>query len=150
MSYPTVANLLPHRPPMRLIDAILDEKERGLVCRVVIRDDFPFLERGEAELVVCVELIAQSVGCFTGLVDQRNGKRPRPGLLVGCRDARFAGDPLRRGDDLTVTIETRWVREPVACFLGRVDRASARIASAEVTVIAIDDVAAVMEAMNGD
>jgi len=149
MSYPPVAKLLPHGPPMMLVDSIVDETEGGLVCRVVIAPDFPFLKDGEAELVVCVELIAQTVACLPGRVDHKKGTPPRPGLLVGCRDARFSGEPLRPGDDLTVAVQTRWVREPVACFVGSVDRASARIADAEVVVVATNDVATAMEAMHG-
>jgi predicted hotdog family 3-hydroxylacyl-ACP dehydratase len=146
--YPTVASLLPHRPPMLLVDAIVGEVEGGLVSRAAIREDFPFLRDGEAELVVCMELVAQTVGCFTGLVDRRRGDKPRPGLLVGCRDARFSGDPLRVGDELSITIATRWVKEPAACFHGVVDRRAARIAEVEVTVVAITDIAAAMEAMH--
>jgi predicted hotdog family 3-hydroxylacyl-ACP dehydratase len=146
--YPSVASLLPHGPPMLLVDAIVAEVEGGLVCRSVIREDFPFLRDGEAELVVCMELVAQTVGCFTGLVDGRRGGKPRPGLLVGCRDARFTGEPLRVGDELTITIATRWVKEPVACFHGFVERRDARIAEVEITVVATPDLAAAVEAMH--
>lgn len=147
-SYPPVAGLLPHGPPMRLVDSIVGEIEGGLVCRAIIGDDFPFLRDGEAELVVCVELVAQSVGCFTGLEDRRRHAEPRPGLLVGCRDARFTGEPLRAGDELVITVVTRWVREPVACFHGTVERSGATIADVEVTVVATNDITAAMEAMN--
>lgn len=147
MSFPPVASLLRHGPPMRLLDEVIGESAESLVCRTTIRDDFPFLRDGEAEVAVCLELAAQAVACLTGLADRRRNAEPRPGLLVGVRDAKFIGAPLRVGDELDVTVTKRWVRDPVACFHGFVERRSERIADLEVTVVATDDLDSAMEAL---
>lgn len=138
MPYPSVEQLLPHGPPLRLIDSILGEVDEGVICRVDVGEEFVFLRDGEAELVVCVELVAQAIGCLAGLRDHRSGQKPKPGLLLGCRDARFEGAPLRPGDQLTVTAKSQWVREPIASFTGSVERRGERIAEVEIMVIATD------------
>jgi predicted hotdog family 3-hydroxylacyl-ACP dehydratase len=123
---------------MCLVDSIVEEIEGGLVCKVVIDDAFVFLRDGEVDGAVCIELVAQSIGCMAGLHDLRQGRKPRPGLLVGCRQARFDGRRLRRGDELRVTVERQWVREPAASFLGKVERDDAVLASMELCVVAVD------------
>ena len=133
---------------MRLIDTLVEESSDSLVCRTTIREDFPFLRDGEADVIVCMELVAQAVACLTGLVDHRRNIDPRPGLLVGCRDAHFTGASLRVGDELCNTVKKRWVRDPVASFEGFVERDSQRIAELDVTVVATDDIAGAMEALN--
>jgi predicted hotdog family 3-hydroxylacyl-ACP dehydratase len=138
MPFPPVEALLPHAPPMRLIDSITEEIEGGLVCKVVVDDGFVFLRDGEAELAVCIELVAQCIGCLAGLRDLRRGSPPRPGLLVGCRDARFHGEKLRAGDELAVKVETQWIREPVGNFRGQVKRRGDVVAEVEVMVISTD------------
>jgi predicted hotdog family 3-hydroxylacyl-ACP dehydratase len=150
MVYPPLESLFPHRPPMRLLDSIVGEIDDGLVCKVVVRDDFVFLRDGEAEVVVCVELVAQSVACYAGLRDARRGLPPKNGLLVGCRDARFQGESLRVGDELTVSVKSQWVREPVASFSGRVLRGDELLAEVEVVVISAEgDLAQALGAFHG-
>lgn len=120
---------------MRLIESIVDELDDGLVCKAVVHEDFVFLRDGGAEVAVCLELVAQSIGCYAGLADLRRGATPRPGLLVGCREARFCGDPLCLGDVLLVKVQKLWVREPVASFTGEVTREGERLARVEVCVV---------------
>ncbi len=149
--FPPVDRLLPHGPPMRLVDAVVAESEDGLVCRARIGDDFVFLRDGEAEIAVCVELVAQTVGCLVGLRDVREGRAPKPGLLVGCRDARFHAEKLRRGDELTIEIKTQWIREPVASFVGSVVRADDVLADVELVVVSAEgDLAEAYRGAHGD
>lgn len=107
---------------MRLIESVVEERSDGIVCRVVIDDRFVFLRDGTAEIAVCMELVAQAVGCCVGLEELRRGEEPRGGLLVGCRQADFAPGRLHAGDELLVTVEKLWVREPIASFSGEVTR----------------------------
>lgn len=138
MQYPPVDSLLPHKPPMRLVDSILHEVDDGLVCKVVVGDDFVFLRDGRAEMAVCIELVAQSVACLAGLRDVRAGRKPKSGLLVACRDARFSEGALRPGDELAVQVKSQWVKEPVASFTGQVRRADDVLADVEVVVISAE------------
>jgi len=121
---------------MRLVESVVEELVDGVVCKVVVGDDFVFLRDGEAEAAVCVELVAQSVACFVGLLDAREGITPRPGMLVGCRDARFYADKLRVGDELLVRVRRQWIRESMASFSGEVVRGDDLLATMELSVVA--------------
>lgn len=133
--FPSVASLLVHEPPMRLIDEVVGESPNGLVCRTRITDDFVFLREGEVDVVVCLELVAQAVGCCVGLAEVRKSEAPRGGLVVGCRDARFNVEKLLLGDELYIRVERQWVREPAASFIGEVVRNDEVLAKVEISVI---------------
>lgn len=135
-TFPPVADLLDHEPPMRLVDEIVEELPEGLVCRATIGDDFVFLRDGEVDALVCVELVAQTVACCVGLADVRRSDAPRGGLIVGCRDARFNVERLAVGDELVVRVKRQWVKEPAASFTGEVLRGSDVLATVELAVIA--------------
>ncbi len=135
--FPPVEQLLPHGPPMLLVDSIVDEIDDGLICKAVIADDFVFLRDGEASVAVCVELVAQTIGCYAGLRDHRAKRPASPGLLVGIRSATFLpGAVLRSGDELRTTVRSRWVQEPVASFTGEVVRGEEVLATVEMSVAA--------------
>jgi len=138
---------------MRLVTEIVEELDAGLICRVAIGQDFVFLRAGEADAVVCVELVAQTVACFVGLAEHREGIAPRGGLLVGCRDARFHVEKLRAGDDLLVRVQRQWIREPAASFTGSVTRGAELVADVELSVVSgvsVDSLANVTSATARD
>lgn len=133
--YPAVERLVPHGPPMRLVDEIVGTVPDGIVCRTRIGDDFVFLRGDEVDIAVTIELVAQAIACYSGLRDHAEGSVPKPGLLVGCRTAKFVAPCLRRGDELLITARSQWVREPVASFTGDVTRDGEVIASVELSVV---------------
>lgn len=141
---PPVSDLLAHRPPLRLVDEVIEARERGVTCKTVIGPDFVFLRDGLAECAVCIELVAQAVGCCVGLADRKEGGAPRKGLLVGTRDARLAAEPLRIGDTLVTKVEQKWVREQAASFVGEVTRDGTILAEVEILVVSGIDPASLM------
>jgi len=149
-TFPDVDRLVPHGPPMRLVDAIVDEIPDGIVCRTKIGDDFVFLKGDEVDVAVCIELVAQAIACYSGLRDHAAGNAPKPGLLVGCRTAKFVAPCLKRGDDLRITARSQWVREPVASFTGEVTRDGELLASVELSVVIAseDQLKAALEGSN--
>ena len=44
MSAEEIEKLIPHRPPMRLLDEIVSRDETSIVCRKTFRDDDPFVQ----------------------------------------------------------------------------------------------------------
>lgn len=129
---------------MLLVDEIVEELPAGLVCKAAIRDDFVFLRGEEVDALVCVELVAQAVGCCVGLADVRQNDAPRGGLIVGCRDARLFVEKLHLGDELLVRVKREWVREPAASFSGEVRRGDELLATVELAVVAGTSVEALM------
>jgi predicted hotdog family 3-hydroxylacyl-ACP dehydratase len=93
--------LIPHRPPMRLVEevAFIDETSIEVACTV--RGTWPTVDHGHAQTLILVELIAQTAGALQGWRERHEKPIGEGGLLVGIPDARFAvpripvGTPLR-------------------------------------------------------
>lgn len=97
-----VLDLIPHRPPMVLIDRIVEAGPEHLVSEAVISADKPFLAAdGSLPAWAGIELMAQSIAAYAGVQAQAAGEPIRVGFLLGTRRyesscARFpAGDVLR-------------------------------------------------------
>jgi predicted hotdog family 3-hydroxylacyl-ACP dehydratase len=93
--------LLPHRPPMILLDRLLRVEEDTVESEVTLRPDSQFVRAGEIGAWVGIEYMAQTVALLAGARAQLAGSRPRVGLLLGTRDyqvtrpAFFVGEVLR-------------------------------------------------------
>ena len=93
-------DVLPHRPPMVLLDEIVsvDEKERSLVARVKIRPEW-------CENWASIELMAQAAAALAGVFDRVTGStRPaRPGFLLGTRRIKMHIPAFEVGKSYEVT-----------------------------------------------
>ena len=105
MSYPSPTELLPHRLPMLLVEAVLDHGEDEVRCRGRIQTDGPLVVAGRALVVAGVELGAQTAGVLAGLTAIEEGGRPATaGYLVGLRGVTFHVPDLPAGDPLEVVV----------------------------------------------
>ena len=81
--------LLPHRPPMVLIDAVesFDAEARRLVARVTIGENQLFFDGKGVPNWVAIEYMAQTAAALVGYYDRHvaPGQPARPGLLLGTR-----------------------------------------------------------------
>src|SRR5438874_7912918 len=116
-----IERLIPHRPPVPLVDGIVElEPGRRVVGRREIRADdwwFPghFPERPVMPGVLTVEAIAQA-GAVAVLADEANrGKIPFFAGIDSCRFKRV----VEPGDVLTLECEFVRVRGPIAKGEGR-------------------------------
>src|SRR4051812_987193 len=96
--HPPVAALLPHRPPMLLLDEVCAVAQAGLTCRAVVRATSLFVREGQAHVVLALEYMAQTVAAFVGLRALARGEPIRVGYLVGSREVVFEVDHLAVGD----------------------------------------------------
>ena len=75
-------DLIPHRPPMRLLDEVLsvDLASETLVAAFTARRDW-------CANWVAIELMAQAAAALAGAADRAEGRDgpPRPGFLLGTR-----------------------------------------------------------------
>jgi 3-hydroxyacyl-[acyl-carrier-protein] dehydratase len=112
--------LVPHRPPVLLIDRLLRFENLSGVVESVIRDDNLFLkENGELEPCAMMELIAQSFAAVKGYSDLIKGKSVGMGFLVSVREMRFTGK-VRKGETLRITIEITGETNNFALCQGKV------------------------------
>ena len=84
-TFPPIEALVPHKPPMLLLDRVLSYSTDYVSCEVEIRVDSPFVRDGVVPAIVGLEYMAQCVAAFAGLSARHKGEAPRIGFLLGSR-----------------------------------------------------------------
>lgn len=133
---PDIADLVPHEPPMRLVERVVDWQGGSLEAVARVRDTSPFVEDGRLEPMALVEYMAQAAAALAGLQDRGGEPAVRSRYLVGLRDATFDGDAIPVGTELVLRArETGRTRELVH-FDCEAEALGARVAHAELSVYA--------------
>jgi len=135
MIHPPIEKLVPHTPPMRLLDQVVDRSESSITCSLVIRSDSTFVRQGRVRSAVALEYMAQCVAAFAGYAQYHAGKPPKIGYLVSIREAVFDTDYLYVGDELLVRADHCWGSDQAATFRCEVHRAGSAVARATLSVI---------------
>jgi predicted hotdog family 3-hydroxylacyl-ACP dehydratase len=130
-----VADYLPHRPPMRLVDRIVAFGGDRCVCRATIQPDCVFAIEGVVHPSALIEFVAQACAVYVGMRDARDGTPPRTGLLMACREVDFAVDALAVGDELTLEVTKIFGQSQQAAFKARVTRGEALCATVQLSVV---------------
>ena len=134
MSYPSVAELVPHRPPMILIDEVVQTEGVTLTARVRLTKSSPFMQNGQLPALITLEYMAQSIAAFAGLKGRKKGEPVKLGLLMSCREMTLAVDSLQAGDELLVTVTEVWSDDIVGNFDCFVRRGDEMISQASLSV----------------
>jgi len=108
-SVPRLDDLLPHRPPMRFLTAILQETADGLTCTARIPARCAMVSGGNAPPVAAIEAAAQAAAAWEALRRWRvaGHAAPRIGYLVALRDMIFFTDRVPADRDLQVSVSPR-------------------------------------------
>lgn len=94
-------SLVPHKPPMVMVDEVLSSGQTSEVL-AVIRPDNRFLDDGGVlDRAALPELVSQAGAAADAF---RNDGAVKPGMLVGCRKIEYFRD-IRVGDRLVVSLE---------------------------------------------
>jgi len=119
-----VADYLPHRPPMLLVDRIEDVTADRIVCSTRIEAGWVFLQDGVVHASVMLEVIAQACAIHAGVMASRRGgdSGTGPGMLVSCREAALHVETFQLGDELTITATRVPGAPPLTTFDGEVHR----------------------------
>ena len=134
MVYPALGTILPHRPPMILIDELVHFDEREVVCSVTVRDGAPFVADGRVPALISLEYFAQTVAAYYGYLS-RNTHQFTMGMLLGTRELELHTDFFRVGDALTVTGNELWNGGQLAQFRCELLRGPERLALASISVL---------------
>jgi predicted hotdog family 3-hydroxylacyl-ACP dehydratase len=132
---PPLAEVVPHRPPMLLLDAVTRWEGKRIACRVVLRDDSPFVEAGRAPATLAIEYMAQSIAAHVGLRGRARGEGVQIGYLIGARDVSLPAEDFRVGDVLRVTAAHVWGDERLGSFACVVERGGRAVASGTLSVV---------------
>jgi predicted hotdog family 3-hydroxylacyl-ACP dehydratase len=130
-----VADYLPHRPPMLLIDDIVEVSDQRAVCRTTLHPDCVFAIRGVVHPSAMIEIVAQACAIYVGVLSARDGEPPRTGLIMSCREISFAVDSFAVGDELTITANKVFGQRQLAAFTGTVVRDGALCATVQLSVV---------------
>jgi predicted hotdog family 3-hydroxylacyl-ACP dehydratase len=134
LTLPPLAEVLPHAPPMILLDELVDFVPGRARCQVRLRPDSPLVEGGRVRALVCVEYMAQAVAAYAGLVSRAAGEAPRIGFLLGTRELQLATGFLLVGDLLAVDVEHVFGDDRIGSFRCRVSRGEEIVAQALLSV----------------
>ena len=130
--------LIPHRPPMRLVDRLLSFDDAGGLTEACQREDSVLVSAdGTLDPVMLVELIAQSYATVKGYDDLVNGRPVMEGFLVGIRKLRITGKAFAN-DRLLTTVKTVGTFEGFAVVEGAVTRNGEEIASGTLKLWIVD------------
>ena len=140
--WPPPAELLPHRPPMLLLRAVLSHSPDETCCEGWFEASFAQLCGGEVPIAFALELIAQTAAVHHGLSELARGAglaRATRGLLLGSRRLELQARTLPTAEPLRVTVLGG--QEPPAAgglirFVGRVENAAGKcLAAGDATVL---------------
>jgi 3-hydroxyacyl-[acyl-carrier-protein] dehydratase len=96
-------DLVPHRPPMLLLDELVRAEGDEALATGRVREDCPFLtERGELDSLAGAELIAQASAALQAVGSSARGTASA-GMLVGMRDFEVLGT-AKVGSSLEVIV----------------------------------------------
>ena len=140
-----MAELLPHGPPMVLIDRVIDWDQGRLDAEVEIRGDCILYESGQG--VPChagIEFMAQACGAYAGLEAKQAGQPVRIGFLLGTRHYTSKVPWFRLGEVLTISVSEVLREDPMAVFLCRILHDGQDVASARLNLYQPEDVSAML------
>lgn len=133
-------DLLPHKPPMILIDDIIEHGPDHIHTILTIRDCIPFYKDGLVPTYVSLEYMAQTVAVWSGLMGQQQNLPPKIGFLLGTRQLRLNASHFKNGDILHVFGNLKFNDGEMASFDCRVDVNGNTIASALLNVFQPKDI----------
>lgn len=95
LAAPDIDTLLPHRPPMRLVESVVAETTDGLVCAARVPAACALAHDGRAPVLAAIEAAAQTAALWEALRRSRaGGAGARIGYLVALRDVAFYAERI--------------------------------------------------------
>ena len=117
----TVRELLPHEPPMVLLDRAVSFDEATLCAEVDVHEGAMFCEARGIPAWVGIEYMAQAVAAHAGFEARLQDEPPTIGYLLGTRSyqADVAHFPLHAR--LRITVEALFVEMGLGAFACRIE-----------------------------
>ncbi len=114
--YPPIEQLLPHRPPMILIDRLVQTHGSKTVCEVVIGPHSMFLQAAGVPAFVGIEYMAQTVAAHGGYQSHLEGQPIVVGLLLGTRRLETTCQFFELGQILHIEVTHIWGQHELMRF----------------------------------
>lgn len=144
----SMAELLPHQPPMILVHGVDRFDDRSVQVAAVIGPDHPFLDDGLVPAHVGIELMAQACGVFAGIEAKTLDLPVKLGFLLGTRKFTAAAPGFEVGWRLEVGAGLVFRDEELAVFDCTVGHGGKVLAEAQLTLFQPKDAEAMARVMN--
>lgn len=135
MAYPPIEDLVPHAPPMRAVEELVDWSPGRARCRMVIRAHSPFARGQRVPTTAALEFLAQAVAACLGYDAYLHGGHVRVGMLVGVRQMDLLVPNLNVGDVLSLEVERVRGTEDASTFFGQARVHTQVVATAQMTFV---------------
>ncbi|MEO8163834.1 MAG: hypothetical protein ABI619_00425 [Betaproteobacteria bacterium] len=115
---PPLDALLPHRPPMRFVTAILGQTEQGLDCTACVPAECGLASAGLVPALAAVEAAAQTAAAWEAVRRWRDGNpaEPRVGYLVALRDVVFFAEHIAAGQSFAACVRLEAAAPPLTHY----------------------------------
>jgi radical SAM protein with 4Fe4S-binding SPASM domain len=128
------AQVVPHKPPMLLIDRLLEVKERASVSEMTVRENMVFVdENGRLDEASYPEIISQAIAAQEGFRKLGTRHPLQEGLLLGVKKLEILGQ-ARIGDTLHISVYKAAKYGDFGIITGEVYKGEELIARGEVKV----------------
>ena len=148
----SIESVLPHAPPMILLDDIIDWEDGALTAGVTVRASSPFFVPGRGIAAhVAIEWMAQACGACVGVVARMEEQPVKPGLLLGTRNFVAVVPWFVEGQQLKVFVRRSYLDANIGVFYCSVrDGLSGySLANAHLTVYQPDDIRSLHDQQDG-
>jgi predicted hotdog family 3-hydroxylacyl-ACP dehydratase len=108
VQYPALERLLPQRPPMILIDRMIDATDTGSTSEVTIGPQTLFLEPEGVPAFVGLEYMAQAVAAYGGYRSYLAAEPMAIGLLLGTPQLKTYCQFFECGQTLQIQVTHVW------------------------------------------
>ena len=142
--YLTPENYLPHRPPMILVDKVIEVTEDSAVCECYVGDQGVLKNFTDANhnlpSYYTIELISQTVGVWSGYMAKlHNVDIPPMGMILGARDLKYAADHFKNGATLRIYVKKIMGDDAVVSFDGEIFSDNTSVAIGRVNLIRVTE-----------
>jgi radical SAM protein with 4Fe4S-binding SPASM domain len=128
------AEIIPQKPPMRVIDALLAVGDRSGEVSATVSDEMPFVgEDGILAETTYLELMAQSIAAVNGFKQLGGSGSSLEGYLVGAQELEILGT-ARVGDKLNISVRKEARYNRFAIVKGTVSRDGELLARGEIKI----------------
>ncbi len=125
--HPQPAQILPHRPPMLMLDSLLQVESSRATAEKTFRPGEYGLDGDRVLAGALIECLAQAVAVVQGFVDVKGDRPPGQGMLVGIEDFQVLA-PATAGCRLEIAVEIARRLGPFCMAEGTVSQEGAIIA----------------------
>ncbi|WP_159566194.1 hotdog family protein [Budvicia diplopodorum] len=132
------SHYLPHQAPMVLLDRVYAIEKDNAVCEVSVSADgalAPFLTpQGTLPAWFAIEIMAQTIGVWSGWHGRQHNEAPEIGMLLGSRGFKSTLDHYPNGSLLRSTATMLLRDDRLASFECRLDIDGQTVAQAKLNV----------------